>query len=242
MLIFLTLWVSVSAQPDVPEHAGVWVHDEARVLSSAAKGQLEAILKTERDSTSNQIAVLIVPSLNGQPLEEYALKVAETWGIGKKSKDNGVLLLIAIQERQVRVEVGLGLEGVLTDAMSRRITRNEIVPAFRQGNYDGGVIAGVQSVIQVIKGEYVNDEPATERRTSKRSPLVTLIIIMVIIFLISRGGRGGRGGGYWSSGRGWVGPVGGFGGSSGGWGSGGGGGIDFGGGGGFGGGGSSDSW
>lgn len=239
------LFFSSKAQPPIPEHGGVWVHDEAGVLSPALRNQLESILKAERDSTSNQIAVLIVSSLQGEPLEDYSLKVAEAWGIGKKSKDNGVLLLIAVQEKQMRIEVGLGLEGALTDAMSRRITRNEIVPALRKGDYDAGVLRGVTAIIQVIRGEYVNDEPPVQKRSSKRSPLATIVIIIVIIFLISRGGRGrgGRGGGYWSSGRGWIGPIGGFGGgsSSGGWGSGGGG-IDFGGGGGFGGGGSSDSW
>lgn len=244
--IFLAIffgWISLfsaKAQPVIPEHAGIWVHDEAGVLTPAVRTRLESILKAERDSTSNQIAVLIVSSLQGEPLEDYSLKVAETWGIGKKFKDNGVLLLIAVQEKQVRIEVGLGLEGTLTDAMSRRITRNEIVPAFRQGNYDAGVLSGVTAIIQVIKGEYVNDEAPVQRRSSKRSPLATIIIIIVIIFLISRGGRGGRGGGSWSSGRGWIGPIGGFGGGSSS--GGGGGGIDFGGGGGFGGGGSSDSW
>jgi uncharacterized protein len=203
---------------------------------------LEATLKAERDSTSNQIAVLTIPSLEGQSLEEYSLAVAEKWLLGKKEKDNGVLLLIVVKDKRIRIEVGYGLEGVLTDALSSRINRNEITPYFRQGNYDAGVSAGVAAIISAIKGEYKNDEPPPVKRTlSKRSPLGTLIIIIIIIIIASRRGRGGRGGGgYWSSGSGWVGPMGGFGGGSGGssWG----GGSDFGGGGGFGGGGSSDSW
>lgn len=245
LLFFLLLAaLTAHAQLAVPPHGGVWVHDEAHVLSEATKASLEAILQAERDSTSNQIAVLIIPSLQGEPIEEYAIRVAHNeWKLGQKGKDNGVLLLIAIEDRQVRMEVGYGLEGSLTDAMSTRINRNEIAPRFRQGDFDGGVRAGVIAVIQAIKGEYKNDNPVTrtQRKKSRRgSPFYTLLIIVAVLFVLSRRkGGGGGGGGYWSSGAGFLG--GGFGGGSGGgssWGSGG----DFGGGGGFGGGGSSDSW
>jgi uncharacterized protein len=232
------------SQLQVPEHGGVWVHDEANVLSPETKVSLERVLEQERDSSSNQIAVLIVPSLNGESLEEFSLRVAEQWKLGTKEKDNGVLLFVAVNDRKVRIESGYGLEGVLTDALSSRIIRNEIAPRFREGDYDGGVQAGVAAIIRGIKGEYVNDDPAPRKKNSKRSPFITILILIIIFFLASRGRRGGGGGGHWSSGRGWIGPVGGgaFGGSS--WGSGGGfgGGGSFGGGGGFGGGGSSGSW
>lgn len=244
LLFFLATTFTAHAQLTVPQHGGQWVHDQANVLSASAKAELESILKYERDSTSNQIAVLIVPSLEGESMDQYSLRVAEEWKIGQKTKDNGVLWLIAIKDREMRIETGYGLEGVLTDALSSRINRNEVAPYFRQGNYDGGVKAGVMAIIQAIKGEYVNDEPVqqTRRRSKKSSPLFTLLIIIVIIIISSRNRRGGGGGGgYWTAaaagsllGRG-------FGGSSGSWGGGGGGG-DFGGGGGFGGGGSSDSW
>jgi uncharacterized protein len=241
LFFFLTL-VSLAAfaQPAIPENGGPngWVHDQAGVLSAGAKSQLESMLQYERDSTSNQIAILIVPSLEGAPLEEYSLKVAEAWKIGKKDKDNGVLFIIAMSERQMRIETGSGLEGALTDAMSSRINRNEVAPHFRQANYDAGVIAGTQAIIQAIKGEYKNDEPVVRKtkRFRKNSPLTTLIVLIVIIIIAAarRRGGGGGAGGYWAGG-GFGG--GGFGGSSGSWGSG-----DFGGGGGFSGGGSSDSW
>lgn len=226
------------AQRTVPEHGGKWVHDEANILSEATKSELETILKAERDSTSNQIAVLIIPSLDGDAFEDYSLRVAEKWKLGQKDKDNGVLLLISINDKLVRIETGYGLEGVLTDALSSRINRNEIAPHFRQGDFDGGVKAGVMAIIQSIKGEYVNDAPpTTQKRKRKSSPLFTLLVIVVIIILAAKR-RGGGGG--WSSRGGWIGPIGGggFGSSSGSWGSG----SDFGGGGGFGGGGSSDSW
>jgi len=237
IVCFLLMTAVAFGQLKVPEHGGFWVHDEAGVLSAGTKSMLESILKAERDSTSNQIAVLIIPTLNGESIEEYSLRVAEQWGLGQEIRDNGVLLLIALNDRRLRIETGSGLEGILTDAMASRINRNEIAPNFRNGNYDQGVTAGVAAIIQVIQGEYHNDEPALQRRSSRRSPISTIVILLIIIFLASRRGRGGRGGGrYWSSGSGWVG--GGFGGNSGSWGSGG----DFGGGGGFGGGGSSNSW
>jgi uncharacterized protein len=232
------------AQVAIPEHGGKWVHDDANILSESTEATLEAMLKADRDSTSNQIAVLTIPSLQGGSLEEYSLAVAEKWALGKKEKDNGVLLLIVSEDRLIRIEVGYGLEGVLTDALSSRINRNEIAPYFRQGDYDTGVKEGVVAIIDAIKGEYKNDDPPQRRKSSRRSPLATLVILIIIFIIISRrgrGGRGGRGGGYWSSGSGWVGPMAGgfFGGRSSGrggsWG-------DFGGGGGFGGGGSSDSW
>jgi uncharacterized protein len=239
-LLFLFPWVA-NAQPQIPEHNGRWVHDEANILSVQVTQRLESILQSERDSTSNQIAVLIISSLEGESLEEYSLRVAEKWRLGKSNKDNGVLLFISKDDKKMRIEVGYGLEGALTDAMSSRIIRNEIAPRFRQGDYDGGVQAGIVAIIQAIKGEYVNDDPPPKKRHSKRSPLATILIVILIIILVSRGRRGG-GGGTWSAGRGWMGPIGGFGGGS--WGGGGGGfsGGSFGGGGGFGGGGSSGSW
>jgi uncharacterized protein len=230
-LLFLSLNLSF-AQHAVPDHGGVWVHDEANVLSASAKAQLEAVLKAERDSTSNQIALLIIPSLEGEDIDGYGIRVVDQWKLGTKDNDNGVLLLVAIQDRKVRIEVGQGLEGVLTDALSSRINRNEIAPRFREGDYEGGVKAGVVSIIQAIKGQYVNNDPPLRKRGG-RSPLTTIIIIIVLLVIASRRRGGGGGiGGYWAAGA----LMGGLGGRSSG------GGADFGGGGGFGGGGSSDSW
>jgi uncharacterized protein len=239
-VIALSLLLCVSfltqAQRAVPEHGGVWVHDEANVLSASTRAQLEAVLKAERDSTSNQIAVLIIPSLEGEDIDGYSIRVADAWKLGTKDNDNGVLLLVAIQDKKVRIEVGHGLEGVLTDALSSRINRNEITPRFRQGDYEGGVKAGVVAIIQAIKGQYVNNDPPSRKRGG-RSPIGTIFIIIIILIIASRRKGGGGGiGGYWAAGM----LMGGLGGgrSSGSYDSG----SDYGGGGSFGGGGSSDSW
>jgi uncharacterized protein len=236
VLLLMAISVVVPAQRAVPAHNAVWVHDEANVLSASAKAQMEALLQAHRDSTSTQIAVLIVPSLQGEDIDGYAVRVFEAWKLGQKGKDNGVLFLIAMQERQMRIEVGYGLEGVLTDALSSRINRNEVAPYFRQGNYEAGIQAGVIAIIKAVAGEYKNDNPAPRKR-GKKSSWSTIIFIILLVILMSRKNRGGGGmGGYWTAAM--LGNMlgGGRGSSGGSWGG------DFGGGGFSGGGGSSDSW
>lgn len=237
VLLAVAFSVIAYGQKKVPDHGGYWVHDEANVLTANDKAMLEYVLQAERDSTSNQIAVLIVPSLEGDDIDAYSNRVFNEWKLGQAKKDNGVLFLIAIEDRKMRIEPGRGLEGVLTDAQSSRINRNQVAPYFRQGDYANGVKAAVVAIIQSIKGEYANDEPI-RRRGKKPTSWISLLVIIVFIIIASRRGGGGRGG-YMSRG-GWILPMGGlgggggggYGGSSGSWG-----------GGGFsGGGGSSDSW
>jgi uncharacterized protein len=223
------------AQRAIPPHEGRWVHDEAGVLSPSVISQLELILKAERDSTSNEIAILIIPSLEGEDIDGFGIRVAEAWKAGDKKNDNGVIFIISIQDRKMRIEVGHGLEGILTDAVSSRINRNEVAPNFRQGNYDAGIVTGTMAIIQTIKGTYKGDGPKQRKRGGK-SPW-TILIIIIIIIIMSRRKGGGGGGGYWAAGA-LLGSGGGFGGSSSSWGSS----SDYGGGGSFGGGGSSDSW
>ena len=239
--IFLICSVASFGQRALPEHGGVWVHDEAGALSSQTRQYLEQSLKQDRDSTSNQIAVYIIKSLEGEDIDDYAFRVFQQWKLGDKVKLNGVLYLIAIEDRKFRIEVGDGLEGVLTDLQASRINRDRVAPFFRKGDFDNGVIAGINAIRETIKGEYVNDNPQPQQRTRKkgRSLWSVLIVLGIIIFLSRRRGGGGGRGGYWSSGGGWIIPGGGFGSSSGSWGSGG---SDFGGGGFSSGGGSSDSW
>lgn len=159
-LIFFAVVLStqVKAQKPVPELWGQRVHDEAKVLSSSTVSQLEQQLKAYEDSTSNQIAILVTPSLDGEILEEYSLRVAEAWKLGRKDRDNGILLLVAINDRKMRIEVGYGLEGVLTDALCNRIIRNEIAPNFRRDDYDAGIAAGINGIISAIGGEYTAED------------------------------------------------------------------------------------
>ncbi len=238
LLLFIGLsCVSLShiaiAQKEIPKLWGHRVHDEARVLSQSTLDNLEQTLKAFEDSTTNQIAILTIPSLDGEILEQYAIRVAHTeWKLGQKDKDNGVLLLVVVNDRKVRIEVGQGLEGVLTDALSSRIIRNEIAPNFRRGDYDAGVLAAADAIMKAIKGEYKAD-----RRSS--SPIggggrfIFLLIIFILFSLFRYLSRKGGGNSSWSSGGGWF---------IGGGGLGGGGGGFSGGGGSFGGGGSSGSW
>ena len=230
-----------SAQVAVPEFWSTRVQDQADIFSASFENALDHHLKLYEDSTSNQILVLTIRTLEDVPIEEYSLRVAEAAKAGQADKDNGVVMVIAVDDRKVRIEVGEGLEGVLPDALCNQIIRNEIAPNFRQQNYEGGVQAAVSAVIKAIGGEYVAEQGPPEKRGRRGGSLWGTLIILAIIIIISRMGGGGRGRrGGWSSGAGWYG--GGFSGrSGGGFGGGFGGGIS-GGGGGFSGGGSSGSW
>jgi uncharacterized protein len=169
------LSLSVFGQKAVPELWNMRVHDDAHVLKQETIDQLEKRLAHYEDSTSNQIAVLIISSLDGESLEDYAIKVAEKWALGKKDKDNGALLLIAVDDHKMRIEVGEGLEGVLTDAMSSRIIRNEMAPAFRRGDFDSGVTAAIDGILKAIGGEYTaEDTNDLEDLTTKQKILIGL--------------------------------------------------------------------
>jgi uncharacterized protein len=160
LLVNAVLWCAfaVSAQSlEVPFLAGR-VNDTANMLSSKTINALEALLKAHEDSTSNQVVVLTISSLQGEALEEYSIKVVDTWKLGRKDKDNGVLLLIARDDRKVRIEVGNGLEGDLPDITCGHIIRNEIVPRFRNSDYEGGIRAGVSAILGAINGSYKAEE------------------------------------------------------------------------------------
>jgi len=165
-IVFLFISGFTFAQKPVPELWGTRVHDDAHVLKPETIEALEAQLKAYEDSTSNQIAILTVSSLDGETIEEYSLRVAEKWKLGQEDKDNGVLLLIAVDDHKMRIEddhkmrieVGHGLEGVLTDALSSRIIRNEMAPAFRRADFDEGVTAAITAITKAIGGEYTAND------------------------------------------------------------------------------------
>lgn len=131
-----------------------YVNDFAQVMSTAAKQSLEAELTTFKQTTSNEITIVTVPNMGGDYIENYAVKLFAEWGIGTKTKDNGILLLLSIEERKMRIEVGYGLEGALPDSVAQSILNNEMTPLLKAGDYDGAVTAGVQAIEQATKGEY----------------------------------------------------------------------------------------
>jgi uncharacterized protein len=165
LILFMSGFAFAQTQPAIPELWGMRVHDEAKVLSTEFISQLENQLKTFEDSTTNQVAVLVIQTLDGYPLESFGLEVADKWKLGTEKNDNGVLLLIVIQDRKMRIEVGQGLEGVLTDAATSRIIRNEIAPAFRRQDYEGGIQAGIDAIIRTSKGEFQSEDSVSTEAT-----------------------------------------------------------------------------
>jgi len=166
---------------DVPPLTGRVV-DSAHVLQAADVDWLTAALKAHEEKTGNQVAVLIVPSLEGEALEEYSHRVATSWKLGQRGIDNGVLLLVAVKERRLRIEVGYGLEGTLTDLRSAHIIRDEIVPRFRVGDMPGGVRAGTEAILKTIEGTYeAKDQPAVPRSRALASDALQLVFVSVVV-------------------------------------------------------------
>lgn len=130
-----------------------FVNDFANVLSAGERSALEQTLQQNKQETGNEIAVVTVPNLGGDTVENFAEKLFQEWGIGEEGKDNGALLLVAIEDRAVRIEVGYGLEGALTDSIAGRIIRNDMTPQFREGNYYEGIAKAVEQMVAVTKGE-----------------------------------------------------------------------------------------
>jgi uncharacterized protein len=208
-----------------------WVTDVTGTLTVQEVRSLERRLEGIEATNSNEIVVVMIPGLEGGSLEETALRIAEQNGVGKKAKNNGVLLLIVKDERQLRIEVGYGLEGALPDILAGTIIRNEIVPRFRAGDYFGGISAGIEAIDRATRNEYKAD-PKKQDEPGGIFPFLLLLIVMFIIFNSIRRRRFGLFP---------MGLPGSFGGRHGGGGSFGGGGFG-GGGGSFGGGGASGSW
>lgn len=146
------------AQKPLPELWNLRVHDDAHVLKQETIDALESQLAAYEDSTSNQIAILTLSTLDGEPIESFSIRLAEKWKLGTQDKDNGVVIIVAVEDHKMRIEVGMGLEGVLTDALCNRIIRNEMAPAFRRADFDGGIIAAVNGIVAALGGEYVAED------------------------------------------------------------------------------------
>jgi uncharacterized protein len=168
LLLVACLAALTAFAADVPYLSGRVV-DNAEILGAETKRKLTEQLKAHEAETTNQIAVLTVPSLEGESVESYAEQVFNTWKLGRKGKDNGVLVLVAPNERRMRIEVGYGLEGTLTDVAASRIIRNVMTPRFKEGNFDAGVAEGVQAVIGQLTGSAEVPADAPQSVAEKKS-------------------------------------------------------------------------
>ncbi len=237
----LLVWVAVApgfAAGALPEKPARWVSDRAGVLSPAAAAALDGKLEAFEKAQGSQVLIAIFPALpDAEVLEEYTQKVAESWRVGRAQQDDGVVLFLFVEDRALRLEVGYGLEGALTDLESKHILQDALIPHLRNGDYDGGFTAAADAILVAIRGEYTPDATSPARRGGARGGFVFYLVFIVLLILISaaRRGRGRHSG--WTGGGPWNGGGGGWGGG----GFGGGGGFS-GGGGSFGGGGASARW
>ncbi|MCW9047211.1 MAG: TPM domain-containing protein [Gammaproteobacteria bacterium] len=189
------LWISPVFALEVPEHSGPVV-DLAGVLSSGDQAKISSSLLQFQQKYGPQLQVLVVPSLEDESLEGYSIKVVDKWKLGSKEKDDGVLLLVAIENRKVRIEVGRGLEGMLPDVIAGRIIRTGIVPFFKQGQTGAGILVGLGMIAESVGGK-LEDVPAPRLHKTKRSSGGLGYLLFIGLFLIGplfgRRRRGGVG-------------------------------------------------
>ena len=221
----------IPSQPNPPK----LVNDFTNTLTNEQRAALEEKLKYYNDSTSNQLAVVIIPTTGDYSVEEVGLEILRRWGVGNKDKNNGIVLLIAKDDRKIRIEVGYGLEGAVPDITAKSIIDNDLTPNFREGNYYRGIDRATEDIIKAAAGEY--KAPAGYKSRRRGIGFSSIIFLIIILFILFSGG--GRGGGF---GAGWI--IGSMmsGGGRGGWSGGGGGGFGGFGGGSGGGGGASGGW
>lgn len=250
-LLGMVIAQDIPAKPNPPR----LVNDFAGVLTPEQKAHLEQKLVEYDNSTSVQVAVVTMKTLDGAGADEFAIELGRKWGVGNKSTNNGVVLLVSMEpgKRKVFIAPGYGLEETLSDYTCKTIVDAEIIPQFKQDNYYRGIENGVDAIIEASKGAYTAPEGYGKRGQGSKGGSIIFLIVILIVFFIFVGGRGGGGGGDAMTRRGnrhldrlppffFFPPIGGGGGGSGGGWSGGGGGFGGFGGGGFGGGGAGGSW
>lgn len=229
-LLFVLFAGQVLAAPEFPRLSGRVV-DNANMLDASVERNIDNLLKGHETATTNQIVVVTLDNLGGYDIETYGYELGRHWGIGQKDQNNGVLLIVAKKERKVRIEVGYGLEGTLTDAISSNIIQALIVPQFKKGRFSQGIEVGTQAIVEALGGQYT----MKKKRSSKSSSSGWFDLIFLVIFIIiwfmgggfwgggygsrRRGGRYYGGGGGFRGGGGFSGGGGSFGGggASGGW-------------------------
>ncbi|MFS2187076.1 YgcG family protein [Mucilaginibacter sp. Mucisp84] len=188
-----TLCVIAAIAQDFPERSNTLVTDYTNTLNPADKQRLETKLVAFNDSTSTQIAVVILKSTGNYDINDYGVQLLRKWGIGQKDKNNGVLVLVAIGDRKMSIQTGYGAEGALPDIVTQDIIQNDLKPHFKQGDYYGGLDAGTNSIIKAMRGEY---KAAKKQKQSNGGPAGFIVIVIVVVILIlvfrNRGGGGGR--------------------------------------------------
>lgn len=249
LLALFCLLTPAWAAPNFPALTGRVV-DDAHILSEPTRTALTQKLEALEQKTSRQLVVVTLPSLQGYEISDYGYQLGRHWGIGQKTLNNGALFIIAPNEKRVRIEVGYGLEPILTDAFSSVIIQGQVLPRFRQGDFNGGVMAGADALVAQLSLERSEAEAraaaaAQQGGGRQQGGLPTWLVVLIffgifglLLFISAADGGGGSGSGFGGGRRGGYYGGGGFGGGGGSFGGGG-----FGGGGGsFGGGGSSGSW
>lgn len=229
---------AMAAEPDFPALTGRVV-DRAGVLSPTVAGEISQIAAQHEKASGQQIVVVTLQSLQGYDIADYGYRLGRHWGIGRQGEDNGVLLIVAPEEREVRIEVGYGLEGALPDAIAHDIVSNVILPEFRRGDLQAGILAGTKAIVQALEGSYEPGSSGEARKDGSVAKIMFLLLVFGVVMgfsFMARSGhsryyrrRGGFLGGIGTGGGGFSGGFGGGGGFSGGGGS-------------FGGGGASGSW
>jgi uncharacterized protein len=244
-ILVLLFGFRLFAQEIIPPAPTAYFNDYAHVVSEGTAAQLNKTLEDFERQSSDQIVVAVFPKMQSDSsVEDYTVRVARSWQAGLKDKNNGAVLFVFVQDHKLFLQTGYGLEGVLPDALCKRIIDEQISPRFKAGDFDGGLTAGVQAIISAVKGEYKGTGTTVAeqlQRLKQILPVIFVIAIFVLIFIVFLRGGNFRGGySTWTIGSG---------GSSGGWGGGGfssGGGFSgggfSGGGGSFGGGGAGGSW
>jgi len=180
LLLALMFFASAAAASDIPEYKG-YVNDLAGLLGSEEVISLENKLKSYDEQTSNHISILIIKSLQGSDIESYSIRVVEKWKIGKEKKDNGVLILVAKNDRKIRIEVGRGLEGSLTDLISGRIIDGIMEPSFKKGNFYKGIDDAVNAVELAVKGEFKADDVKLKSGSDAIAVLLTSYFFILVV-------------------------------------------------------------
>jgi uncharacterized protein len=193
-IIFVLLFgCRLFAQEVIPPVPAAYFNDYAHVVSAGTASQLNNTLENFERQTSEQILVAVYPKMESDSsIEDYTVRVARDWKVGQKDKNNGAVLFVFVQDHKVYLQVGYGLEGVLPDALCKRIISEQITPRFKAGDFDGGLTAGVQSILAATKGEYKGTGTTTADRQASRgsgSPFFSLgfIILVIIIIIFTRG-------------------------------------------------------